>query len=141
MPHQDDAHLRKNITAVKAILEAAVPESVASFTRHGNARLAPAWLASVAMTCWGWTTEGALTERVSMACTVVKRVFGGEETVTRQGLMKALATCGPAIVELMIRSLADHVKSLKGYWAQGGKVNVAVDGSKFAAPRTAASGS
>lgn len=138
MSHQDDAHLRKNIAAFKAILEDAVPESVASFIRHGNAQLDAAWLVSVAMTCWGWMAEGTLTERVSAACTVVGRVFGREETVTRQGLMKALGTCGPALVELMIRSLADHIQSLKGYWTHQGKVNIAVDGSKFAAPRTAA---
>lgn len=138
MSHQDDAHLGKNIAAFKAILETAVPESVASFVRHGNAQLHPAWLASVAMTCWGWLTEGTLTERVSAACTVVGHVFGREETVTRQGLMKALGTCGPELVERMIPSLADHVKSLKGFWTHNGKVNIAVDGSKFAAPRTEA---
>lgn len=50
--------------------------------------------------------------------------------------MKALGTCGPDLVKLMIGSLANHVQSLKGYWTQQGKVNVAVDGSKFAASRT-----
>jgi hypothetical protein len=138
MSHQDDVHLRKNIRAFKAILEAAVPESVASFVRHGNAKLDPAWLASVAMTCWGWMSEGTLTHRVSAACTVVGHVFERKETVSRQGLMKALSTCGPELVDRMILSLTDHVKGLKGYWTHKGKVNIAVDGSKFGAPRTAA---
>jgi hypothetical protein len=137
MSHQDDVHLRKNIVAIKGILEDAVPDDVASFVRHGNAQLDPAWLSSVAMTCWGWTTEGTLTERVSKACTVVGEVLDRKERVTRQGLMKALSTCGPQLVELMNHSLADHIQNLKGYWTQKGKVNIAVDGSKFAAPRTA----
>jgi hypothetical protein len=138
MSHQDDAYFRKNTAAFKAILESCVPESVASYVRHGNAQLEPSWLASVAVTCWGWTSEGTLNERVAKACKVVGFVFDRQETVTRQGLMKALGTCGPDLVKLMIQSLTSHVQSLKGYWTKGGKVNIAVDGSKFAAPRTAA---
>jgi len=136
MSHQDDVHLRKNISTVKSILEAAVPESVASYVRHGNAERTPAWLASVALTCFGWMTEGTLADRVSKGCGVVRQVFDSEETITRQGLMKALGTCGPDLVKLMIGSLANHVQGIKGYWTQHGKVNIAVDGSKFRAPRT-----
>lgn len=136
MSHQDDANLRRNIADFKAILETAIPESIASFTRHGNAQLNASWLASVAITCWGWISNGTLTERVPIACKIVGHVFGCDETVTRQGLMKALATCGSELVKLMIDSLAAHVQSLKGYWTEKGTVDVAVDGSKFAAPRT-----
>jgi hypothetical protein len=136
MSHQDDANLRKNIADFKAILETAIPESVASYTRHGNAQLEASWLACVAMTCWGWMKSETLTERVSAACKIVGHVFDRDETVSRQGLMNALSTCGPALVTLMIESLAKHIQGLKGYWTENGKVNVAVDGSKFAAPRT-----
>lgn len=136
MSHQDDDHLRKNIADFKAILQTAVPESIAEFTRHGNAVLDPSWLALVAVTCWGWIPEGTLTQRVSKACRVVGQVFGSEETVTRQGLLKAMATCGSELVELMTSSLTAHVMTFKGYWTKSRKVNVAVDGSKFAAPRT-----
>lgn len=138
MPHQDEIDLRKNVAELKAIFDMAIPESVASLVRHGNAQLEPSWLASVAMTCWGWTHAGTLGDRVSKACAVVASVLKREETVTRQGLMKALETCGPDLVELMVESLASHIQDLKGYWTRHGKVNVAVDGSKFAAPRTAA---
>jgi|GEM_PF-2723659 len=138
MSHQDEAYLRQNIAAFKGILTAAVPDSVFSFVRHGNAQRESWWLAAVAMTCWGWTTERTLSERVSTACQVVGHVFDRQETVTRQGFLKALRTCGPELVTLMIAALANHVQSLKGYWSHRGKVNVAVDGSKFAAPRTAA---
>lgn len=65
MSHQDDVYLRKNISTIKSILEVAVPESVASYLRHGNAAREPAWLASVALTCFGWVTAGTLGERVS----------------------------------------------------------------------------
>lgn len=136
MSHQDDANLRRNIAEFKAILETAVPNAVAQFTRHGNARLDASWLASVAITCWGWMANGTLTERVPEACRIVGHVFGREETITRQGLMKALSTCGSELTKLMVDSLATHVQSLKGYWTEKGKVDVAVDGSKFAAPRT-----
>lgn len=136
MSHQDDANLLRNIGEFKAILETAVPETVVQFTRHGNAQLDASWLASVAITCWGWMADGTLTERVPEACKIVGYVFGRKEMVTRQGLMNALATCGSELVKLMTDSLATHVQSLKGYWTEKGKVDVAVDGSKFAAPRT-----
>lgn len=137
MSHQDDVNLRRNIAAFKAILETAVPKTVAAFRRHGNSQLDADWLAAVAITCWGWMTEQTLSERVPAACKVVGHVFNREETVTRQGFMNALSTCGPELVELMIQSLAAHIMSLKGYWTEKGKVNIAADGSKFAAPRTA----
>lgn len=136
MSHQDGAHLRKNIAAFKAILDVAAPESVSKYVRHGNAVLNPAWLSAVAITCFAWIPDGTLTERILAACKVVGHVFGTDETVTRQGMMKALRTCGPDLMKLMIESLMAHIMSLKGYWTQEGKVNLAVDGSKFAAPRT-----
>lgn len=136
MSHQDDANLRRNISEFKGMLESAIPKPVARFTRHGNAQLDASWLASVAITCWGWMPDGTLTERVPAACKIVGRVFDREETVTRQGLLKALSTCGSELVKLMTDSLATHVQNLKGYWTEKGKVDVAVDGSKFAAPRT-----
>lgn len=136
MSHQDDANLRRNIAEFKAILEASIPEPVARFTRHGNAQLEASWLASVAITSWGWMTNETLTQRIPAACKIVGHVFDCEETVTRQGLMNALSSCGSELVKLMTDSLATHVQSLKGYWTEKGKVDVAVDGSKFAAPRT-----
>jgi hypothetical protein len=136
MSHQDDAHLGRNISVFKGVLEAAVPDLVSHFVRHGNAKLDSVWLASVAITCWGWTVEGTLTNRVAAACKVVGRVLNRNESVTRQGLMKALATCGPELVNRMIDALVIHLKSLKGHWTHNGMVNIAVDGSKFAAPRT-----
>lgn len=136
MSHQDEIHLRKNIMTFKGILEIAVPNSVSTYVRHGNAILNPVWLASVAITCFAWIPDGTLTQRVSAACSVVGLVFDTDQSATRQGLMKALGTCGPELVKLMIESLVVHIMSLRGYWAQKGKVNFAVDGSKFAAPRT-----
>lgn len=138
MSHQDDAHLRQNVAEIKEILEQAVPESVAAFVRHGNAKLSAGWLASVAVVCWGWMTTQTLTKRVRSASEVVGYVLGCEETVTRQGLTGALATCGKLLVELILQSLTGRIKNMTGHWSQGGKVNVAIDGSKLAAPRTRA---
>jgi hypothetical protein len=137
MSHQDDLHIRKNIQEFKSILEDAISKEVKNFTRHGNAQLDTAWLVSVALTCWGFMT-GTLSHRVGAACKVVGHVFGTSDTVSRQGLLKALASCGPSLLELMIDALPQRIKGLKGSWTQNGKVNVAVDGTKFAAPRTKA---
>ena len=58
--------------------------------------------------------------------------------MTRQELLKALASCGQALIDLLIEQLAATLPTLKGLWTCGGKVNLAVDGTKFKAPRTAA---
>lgn len=138
MPRQGEDHLLRNISAVKAILENAIPERVAGFVRHGNARREASWLAAVALTCWGWASGRTLGDRVSTACRVVGCCFDRDETITRQGLLNALGSCGGELVTLMIDALTSHVQALRGYWTRQGKVNVAVDGSKFAAPRTEA---
>ena len=137
MSHQDDLHIRKNIQEFKSVLEVAISDDVRNFGRHGNAELDTAWLVSVAMTCWGFMA-GTLSHRVSVACRVVGHVFGTSESISRQGLLKALGACGPRLLELMIDALPQRIKGLKGRWTQQGKVNVAVDGTKFAAPRTQA---
>src|SRR5438067_1889409 len=56
MPHQDQAHLRKNLDSIKAVLGCLLSEEVGCFPRHGNAKLEPSWLAAVAMVCWDLTT-------------------------------------------------------------------------------------
>lgn len=138
MSHQDDSHLHENLEAIKGVFDRMLPEQLDSIRRHGNATLEPSWLAAVAITCWGWTTQGTLTDRVKTACSVVGRVWNVEATVSRQGLLKALATSGEAFVELIVDHMAVTLATLKGHWTRGGKVNIAVDGSKLKAPRTKA---
>lgn len=138
MPHQDEDHLRSNLESLKAVFDRLLPAEMAHVKRHGNARLEPWWLTAVAMTCWGWLTQGTLSERVQTACAVVGRLFQVETTVTRQGLMKALAGGGNALVEMVMTHFAQTLPQLKGRWTSGGKVNVAVDGSKISAARTKA---
>lgn len=138
MSHQDGSHLHENLQAIKGLFERMLPEPLASIRRHGNATLEPSWLAAVAISCWGWTPRGTLTDRVKTACSVVGRVWNVETTVSRQGLMKALASSGEALVELIVDQLAVTLSTLKGHWTRGGKVNIAVDGTKMKAPRTQA---
>ena len=138
MPHQDQLHLRKNEQSIKDVLERVLPERIATFQRHGNATLEASWLVEVALICWGWTSQGTLSDRVALACEVVGRVERVKTTVSRQGLLKALSTNGEALIQLMIDHLAATLSHLKGDWTRGGKVNVAVDGTKLKAPRTAA---
>lgn len=139
MPHQDDENLLGNLHSLKALFDQVLPESLSAFSRHRNATLEPPWLAAVAMTCWGFMTTGTLSDRAATACSVVGRVLGVDTTVSREGLLKALATSGQALVDLIVDHLAAvTLPALKGHWTRDGKVNVAVDGSKARAPRTAA---
>lgn len=136
MSHQDHSHFRTNLQSLKALLDQVIPPEVAAMDRHGNATLEPSWLAAVAIVCWGWTDRRSLNERVEMACAVVGELFHVSTTVTRQGLMKALASQGSELVDLMIVHLPTQLSRLAGHWTSQGKVNIAVDGTKFAAPRT-----
>lgn len=138
MPHQDDVYLRQNVAAIKDLLGQIVPEKVNAFSRHGNSKRDASWLASVAIVCLGLTDRGTLSDRVESACAVVGLLRGDKATITRQGLFQALATCGQALIELIIDHIAETLPSLKGHWTRGGKVNIAVDGSKVAAPRSEA---
>ena len=97
MPHQDQQDVATNLQALKAVFEAILPSEIDSFARHGNATLKPISLAAVAITCWGWTRSGTLDERIQTAYSVVRRVFRVDQTATRQGVMKALATCGDQV--------------------------------------------
>lgn len=138
MPHQDDPHSRSNLLTIKRIFEQCLPQGLDSLKRHGNATLEASWLAAVAIVCWGWTNQGTLGDRLAMACTVVGQTLGKNTTVSRQGLLKALGSCGDAMMELILGHLQSTLPSLKGLWTSGGKVNIAVDGSKMKAPRTLA---
>jgi Transposase DDE domain len=138
MPHQGVGHCRENQQVLKGVLERLLPPELESVPRHGNAQLQSRWLAAVAVVCWGWTPSETLGERVAMACGVVGRLWKVDTTVTRQGLLKALAGGGLALAEMIIDHIAGTLPQLKGAWSCGGKVNVAVDGTKMKAPRTAA---
>lgn len=94
MPHQDTEHLRINIQSMKAIFDRLIPRETSSLVRHGNASLDPGWLSVVAILCMGWTANDTLNERVKTAYTVAGQLFQVSTTVTRQGLMKALANYG-----------------------------------------------
>lgn len=135
MPHQDDGNSAKNLGAIEDLLQGVIADEAADVARHGNATLQPGWLAGVALICFGWT-QGPLGDRVQAACATIARVCRTSTTVTRQGLMKALASCGDALVNLTVDRLPELLAGFKGQWTQGGKVNIAVDGTKLSAPRT-----
>ena len=83
MPHQDQQDVATNRQALKAVFETLLPPEIDSFVRHGNATIKPVSLAAVAITCWGWTQNGTLDERIETACAVVRRVFRINHTPTR----------------------------------------------------------
>ncbi len=137
MTHQDGSDDRKNLLFLKQIFEEFIPAESENISRHGNSTLRPGWLAAVALVCWGWTrAEHTLSQRFEMACSTVNHVLGGETTATRQGIMNALGSLGNELVEVLLASFTEKLKRFKGYWSRGGMVDLAVDGTKFLAPRT-----
>ena len=133
MPHQDAVHLAKN----QKIIEGLVADLVAkdALERHGNASLPSGWLTAMALLVFGWM-DGTLGVRVKDAGAAIGHICKTSTTVTRQGLMKALASCGDDLVNLVVDRLPQLLAGFEGLWTRGGKVNIAVDGTKLAAPRT-----
>lgn len=138
MTHQDEVHLRKNVAVVKGILTSAVGKNVQCYQRHGNAVREAAWLASVGMIAFGWLRQGKIDDCVKRAGVIVGFVFRTSTTITRQGLLAALRTCGGDLERLIVDAFAERLQVFCGRWTWHGKVNIAVDGTKFAAPRTQA---
>ncbi len=138
MPHQDRSHDAVNVSEIQAALARVVPASLAEFRRHGNALIPADTLVAVALLTWGWLSGGTIDERLAAAFAILKQVGRSTFNVSRQGVMKALATCTPGLLPEVRSVLFDLVKGLKGLWSTGGKVNIAVDGTKFLAPRTRA---
>jgi hypothetical protein len=139
MPHQDTHQSPTNLQALKAIFGDLIPLHVDQLPRHGNATISPQSLIAVAIACWGWTTEGTLSDRVATAVKAVGRFFPLKKTITRQGLMNALRSCGTELVDQVVDHFAARTRTeLRGHWSSGGRANIAVDGTKFMAPRTQA---
>ncbi len=137
MTHQDSTEDRKDLEFLKQVFEQYLPSEIEEVSRHGNSTLGPRWLAAVAVVCWGWTrAEATLDRRIDQARSAVNNAFGGQTTATRQGIMNALGSMGDELVHRVLAGFTEQVKNLKGLWSSGGKVNIAVDGSKYLAPRT-----
>ncbi|UUO07869.1 IS4 family transposase [Blastopirellula sp. J2-11] len=137
MPHQDSTDIRTNLQALKAVFQELLPAQFDLPKSHGNASLKPQALAAMAIACWGWL-QGTLDQRTRTAQSMVCEALRLNFTATRQGLLKALARHGEALIPQVVTHIADQLRELKGDWSQRGKVNFAVDGTKFLAPRTAA---
>jgi Transposase DDE domain len=138
VPHQDIPDIGDPEAELQAALEQILPKSLSGIQRHGNATIPAETLVALAMLCWGWLSGGTIEDRVAAACDILKRVGRSEEAVSRQGLMQALASCSESLLPAMTEHLAEQVPQLKGHWTSHGKVNIAVDGTKFLAPRSAA---
>jgi len=132
---QDQNYLRKSIRILEETLARAT-KGLQHYRRHGNAVVAGTRLASVALVAFGWLRRDTLETNVKDAVDVVGRVCNDKIALTRQGLMKALRTCGDDLTALIRGSFVTLIQGLAGYWSQDGKVNIAVDGTKFKAPRT-----
>lgn len=138
MSHQDLKDVLTNREALKAVFDLLLPRETRNISRHGNATICPRTLAAIAVACWGWTDQRTLGQRMREAVTIVRRVLGSSETGSRQGVCKAMARCGDDLIAMVLEHARSRLKQLKGHWHTAGKPTFAVDGSKFAAPRTKA---
>lgn len=136
MSHQDRVDRCTTGRNLEDLFQLLLPQSAASCPRHGNAKISPLTLASIAIACWGWSAQRTLTQRVQEAAAAVKHLCRPEETITRQGLLKALAHCGQPLAAMVAGNVYAKLRHLKGHWVTAGKATFAVDGTKFAAPRT-----
>ena len=138
MSHQDSMDIRTFPRDLEAVFRLLLPEKVTEFARHGNATVDAFALAAMAIACWGWSARRTLTQRMEEAAAAVGRLFPDRQTASRQGVCQALATCGEQITAQVLRHVRGQLRHLKGCWTTAGKPTFAVDGTKFAAPRTAA---
>ena len=138
MSHQDTGHHATNLQSLKAVFKLVLPAELDELVRHGNAIATPRFLSAMAIICWGWTRPDSLDVRMATANLVGKQLMGQQQTISRQGLMKALATCGDQLIRSIVGHLSSQFSQWKGCWTKAGKVNVVVDGTKFHAPRTRA---
>jgi len=138
MTHQTPQNLRSMVRELQEIFEQLLPAEQEYAQRHGNARLETQWLATVAIITWGWTHHETVTQRVVAAIVVANSVLGVEDIATRQGFQKALKSISQKLVPQVIDCFAEYTSKIAGHWSSGGKVNFAIDGTKFSAPRTEA---
>lgn len=139
MPHQDDKDGRTDCQVLKEVFEFLLPrEQLEGLQRHGNATFVPFVLAATAIACWGWAIERTLSERLQSASVAVRRIFRASTMRSRQGICAALARYGGALMATILGQVQERLRSLRGHWLTAGRPTYAMDGSKFAAPRTRA---
>ena len=136
MSHQDLPHHATNRQSLEAVFQLILPATLDDFVRHKNAIATPRFLAAMAIMCCGWIRPDSFDVRMATANRVGRCLFGQSMTISRQGLMKALATCGEELIRRITEHLSSQFSCWKGCWTKAGKVNFVVDGTKFRAPRT-----
>jgi len=138
MTHQDQEKFRTIIEDLVEVFEQLVPIQQNYSVRHANAKFDTRWLAIVAIVCWGWTRNQTLAQRVVAAVAVANSVLGVDYSASRQGVQKALNSVGNELIPPIIDCFVNLSAKIKGHWSSQGKVNFAIDGTKFSAPRTKA---
>jgi hypothetical protein len=137
MSHQDSKDVRISCENLKAVFGLLLPSSAVNCRRHGNAEVDTFTLAAIAIAAFAWSGKRTLTQRVEEAAAAVGRLFPRTPTLTRQGLFQALATCGVDLAAQVCSHILTKLCQLKGHWTTAGRPTFAIDGTKFAAPRTA----
>lgn len=136
MSHQDNKDVAISLQTLKEVFDWLLPDC-AKVPRHGNAKISSFVLAATAIACWGCSTQRTLTQRVREAASAVQALFHQPTAHTRQGVCDGLANCGEQLAAEVKKHICSRLRQLKGHWTTAGRPTYAVDGSKFAAPRTA----
>lgn len=136
MSHQDCMDRCTTRHSLKDLLQFLLPPSVGNCPRHGNAKIPPLALAAMAIACWGWSAKRTLAQRVAEAAAAMQQLGWSRQTVSRQGLLKALASCGSPLATRISEHVLGRLVQLKGHWRTAGRATFAIDGTKFSAPRS-----
>lgn len=136
MPHQDTDDLPTPLESLQSLLELISDQQLQDVQRHGNASIRANVLAITALVVFGWTKKDSLTERFQIARDVVQRLLPNQTQVrSRQGLFSALKQCCDCLLKRIRRALISRLEH-DPCWLLAGKPTFAVDGSKFAVPRS-----
>lgn len=112
--------------------------SFSELVRHGNVGWSAMQLVSLVV-LWSWSDRSTLTAAFIDARDLAWKMFGRVAVTTYQGMMGALRSYTAPLLSLFWRHLHVRMEQVAGkHWRIGLWLALAVDGSRFATPRTAA---
>src|SRR6056297_2754362 len=108
----------------------------ADFRKHGNTKWTPRYLLALAVLA-AWSEGQRMTGAFDKATKLSQNMFAQVAICTFQGMMRALVTSTAQLLPLVWSRLHELMQLVGGeYHRIGGWLPLAVDGSRFATPRT-----
>lgn len=136
MTHQDEKDFRTPIMELKALFMEFGVQDLEPSQRHGNARIMESALAAMAITLFGIVRDDSLSFRFQTVQKCLANVWSGVVIAkSRQGMFKALVSCGDRILHRVRKAFEAKLASL-GTLSIFGRQTVVVDGSQLAIPRS-----